>query len=700
MHMSKNEGRFIPREELVILTDWNITMQTIEKLERFHENFPDKMCYVEDENGRIQGLLSVRERKLSVLLGRPAWNDSFFYTSEADGESIERLRRSKPTILTIPYVKDDCLKGEFSFSAALPVTEYMQWSLLKDSLQEWISERRIRSVRCTGNDSGISGLKTALRELGIDTQTQGAADFYVLGYSDSCRRYIDWLNGGDKPFGEHETGLYDFYMDRLITQCLSGLKRHHASFWYFEGPRVERFRHLHERDRELLMSPQSPRAIASDENSLSEVCDLEEDKEYIRKLSWNKRRFIERNGYFGPADFSEPGFDISIINGKRTTCRRPDDPTRRIYCFGICMAAGWYVPNDGTVESLLQKKLIDNGINSISVENCGTAEGITGAAFNDFQHILHTTFCDGDVVCAVSDYSDTLKQIIMDNGGRCRSLSPALEERRGGRWFLDLMLHINRRGNAVISDTIYDALDQAGDLRETAAPGDAFRLFSGESGPNERQTVLKEWTDRIGAVYPELLDARDGRRTGAIVMNCNPFTYGHRYLIEEAVKTVDRLIVFVVEEDRSVFPFAERIEMVKNGTADMKNVYVVPSGKLIISSDTFPEYFEKEQLQDQTVDTTKDLSTFIETICPIFCITDRFVGEEPFDRVTESYNRTMERILGEHRIGFHEIPRKKVDGKTVSASYVRELLKRGEWEELARYVPDTTLECLRRQTAV
>ena len=83
---------------------------------------------------------------------------------------------------------------------------------------------------------------------------------------------------------------------------------------------------------------------------------------------------------------------------------------------------------------------------------------------------------------------------------------------------------------------------------------------------------------------------------GAIVMNCNPFTRGHRYLIESAAKQVDTLYVFVVEEDKSFFPFTERLMLVRNGIKDLSNVIVLPSGKFMISSLTFPEYFVKKMI--------------------------------------------------------------------------------------------------------
>ncbi|MBQ9442198.1 MAG: [Selenomonadaceae bacterium] len=79
-------------------------------------------------------------------------------------------------------------------------------------------------------------------------------------------------------------------------------------------------------------------------------------------------------------------------------------------------------------------------------------------------------------------------------------------------------------------------------------------------------------------------------------MNCNPFTLGHEYLIEYASKKVKKLYIFVVEEDKSEFKFADRFELVKRGVKKFSNVEVLPSGKFIISQQTFSGYFNKENL--------------------------------------------------------------------------------------------------------
>ncbi|MBO4295992.1 MAG: hypothetical protein J5863_04475, partial [Desulfovibrio sp.] len=166
----------------------------------------------------------------------------------------------------------------------------------------------------------------------------------------------------------------------------------------------------------------------------------------------------------------------------------------------------------------------------------------------------------------------------------------------------------------------------------------------------------------------------DFSSAGAVVMNCNPFTRGHRSLVERAAGQSSLLYVFVVEEDRSVFPFDVRIRLVREGLADLANVAVLPSGPYMISQATFPSYFIKEQARAGEVCTDLDAVLFARRIAPALGIRRRFAGTEPSCAVTGAYNRIMASVLPAHGIEFVEFPRLEADGAPVSASAVRQLL--------------------------
>ena len=175
--------------------------------------------------------------------------------------------------------------------------------------------------------------------------------------------------------------------------------------------------------------------------------------------------------------------------------------------------------------------------------------------------------------------------------------------------------------------------------------------------------------------------------TGCIVMNCNPFTLGHRYLIEQAAKQVERLYVMVVKEDCSLFAYTERKAMVEQGVADIENVSVIDGSDYAISRATFPTYFLKRL--DDAADTQMllDLDLFRRHIAPALGATVRFVGTEPTDQLTRRYNQLMHEALKDVR----ETDRLEKDGYAVSASRVRKAMEEGDMNTIRQLVPPTTL---------
>jgi [citrate (pro-3S)-lyase] ligase len=179
---------------------------------------------------------------------------------------------------------------------------------------------------------------------------------------------------------------------------------------------------------------------------------------------------------------------------------------------------------------------------------------------------------------------------------------------------------------------------------------------------------------------------------GALIMNCNPFTLGHLYLVEEALRCCERLFLFVVEEDRSFFPFADRMCMVQEGVKHFGDrIRILASGKYIISSFSFPGYFTKEEiLAEEEQDSTLDVAVFGSVIAPALNITRRFVGEEPLDQVTSAYNKSMLFLLPPLGIKVEVMPRLIKDGAPVSASRVRAFLRDEHLDAARNLTPPST----------
>ena len=168
-------------------------------------------------------------------------------------------------------------------------------------------------------------------------------------------------------------------------------------------------------------------------------------------------------------------------------------------------------------------------------------------------------------------------------------------------------------------------------------------------------------------------------------------TLGHLYLIETASKENKEVLVFVVSEDLSSFPFLDRFEIIKSATSYLKNVTVLPTLSYLVSKITFPKYFLKEDQLIKDEQTLIDVLVYKQYYEKIFNINIRYLGEEPFSFNTNKYNQVLKTYLGSH---IKIIKRKKIGEKIVSASLVRKLLKENNTEEIKKYVPLATYEYL------
>ncbi len=214
------------------------------------------------------------------------------------------------------------------------------------------------------------------------------------------------------------------------------------------------------------------------------------------------------------------------------------------------------------------------------------------------------------------------------------------------------------------------------------------------------EIILMENTKNLQNYQKKLLSLKkDGDVIGTIVMNANPFTKGHLYLVEEASRRSDWLHLFVVREDASEFKFADRIELIKKGISHLKNVTLHEGSDYIISKATFPTYFIKDKGQVNELHAKLDLNVFRNQLAPYLGITHRFVGTEPYCKVTNNYNKNMKKILADKSgrtapIEVVEVQRVEFADKPISASRVRALLKEKNYKELASIVPSTTYEFL------
>lgn len=375
---------------------------------------------------------------------------------------------------------------------------------------------------------------------------------------------------------------------------------------------------------------------------------------------------------------------INIIGGHRVTLRANPNAPRRILMFGPCNVFGAYVRDEDTIENYLQGILSNNNYAEFQVVNCGTI-----GPEQCLDVLFSTAIYENDVViCFVPGMDDVFKK----NLGEFyyTGLSEVYSNiDRPTNHFLDNVRHCDGLVNKNVAERLWTIIE--GFLENEQHSSEINNKVMGDN--NYIPPDVRIYFDDFLAYNH--LKAESKLTIGTIVMNCNPFTNGHKHLIEHASKEVDRLIIFVVQEDKSFFSFNDRYNMVVAGVADYRNIIVVPSGKYIISKDTFAQYFEKEEVYSIVEDMEYDIRIFGEIVCKRLAISVRFVGEEPFDEVTRKYNERMKEILPEYGVRLEVIPRATSKGKEISATNVRRLLSDKDWESICRLCPDSTVTYLK-----
>ena len=224
-------------------------------------------------------------------------------------------------------------------------------------------------------------------------------------------------------------------------------------------------------------------------------------------------------------------------------------------------------------------------------------------------------------------------------------------------------------------------------FRLIAESPNAILMETGVGGIEKYSEELRVKSEELKNDESVVSNAR--KPIGVIVMNANPFTLGHRFLVEQSSELVERLYVVVVREDCSMFSYNERKAMVSQGVRDIGNVVVVDGSDYAVSAATFPTYFLK-QLSDATdTQIILDLDLYRRRIAPALGATIRFFGSEPTDPLTRRYNELMHQQLGEEHV--HEIQRKQQEGSAISASRVRKVMMEGCLWDAIQLVPPTTI---------
>ncbi len=208
---------------------------------------------------------------------------------------------------------------------------------------------------------------------------------------------------------------------------------------------------------------------------------------------------------------------------------------------------------------------------------------------------------------------------------------------------------------------------------------------------------LEEWEKSLAA-------AIEGKNVDAcIVMNANPLTVGHRYLVELASRRSSGLLVLVIQgspesggkgnhENTGIkFPFQVRLEMARTCLSEIPGVVVLPSGPYIISRDDYPKHFLSDEMGPASAHAVLDSMVFCHVLNSLG-IDKAFAGDEPRDELSEIHLNALRIECRDRGIALKVAERKRLGERYISSALARQAMADKDMEMLRAIVPKSVID--------
>ena len=642
------------------LSELTVNETSFEKrLEFYQTHYYDNIYFISD-CGKYLGFKSYQtEIQGKELLYEPIQLD-------LSTESVYRCFLNNPGVHRIPAIQDGILCGEY-YDASFPV--------FKDDIYKLYAGKRI----------GVLGesITNILSILPTAEQYNNGADYDLLIDTNIIPQFRRLLTYGKDI---KILSPYEILKPILIDKVISYFKDAGVSFLFINGimkkslndASIEEKKRLNMTIEQVLQDTEYlHRFCGTDTTSFNKLCQHKNDlNQFVKVVS---------NGICNVLlDKAEENYNI--IGGRRFTIGVPNNALVKIHMFGPCVVMGLCVADEMTICSILQKLINHKGY-SAEVVNHGLAYG--NDQLNDLLGMMDEPIRKGDCVIWFSSFEDDELQKLSERGIPIISVRECVKELND--WFLDNPFHCNAAVNQNIAKAVFHQIDK---LHCDLSDRKRYSMIESLSLNLHHNPYAILDSGELNTYMEYIKQFKcDAKKKGAVVLNANPCTYGHLYLIREALKYVDFLYVFLVEESVGSLPYMDREYMLKESLKYNRRVKVLRGGNIMTSEKVFPEYFNKSS-EPTRISLVLTHRAFGKIVSSTLGITYRFFGTEPNDMVTQALNESAREILPEYGIQPIFIERMSINGSYVSARNVRDLLQDDQYSELAKLVPFPTYKRL------
>lgn len=666
------------REDLIISNNF-ISLEEVINYAEQCANFTAPVIYVETDNGYVYQVTSDGKRNLEDY-NKSREEISAFVDKKLNLEELEKYFKDEFNCLSIPIIRDGHILGEYS----IQITDYNRLHVNVRDTMRFFGNEMLTAFQSEGfcvlcDDSLSAYLQGRNSSITVCTSIEMINQICSKATKVCDCKYgkdFAWLINSDKvePY-------YDVYGRTIIHTAVSFLRHNNISFAYVSGPKKDKI-DLSDDDAKDLSVHVPLNALHRHPEIIDRVYSRS-GKCYSHLINGGAVKFpIYFNGVHNALGNKESD-GINILNGRRITPNAPQKFQNRVFLFGACDICGNTVTDEYTVGFYLQEKFNKTFPARFRVENCGI--GGRSLEYDVFAHILSTEFRQGDRVILQFYFDEKVVNWLRAESVPIYELSHLFNVGHNfGHWCLGAVAHVSYKVNKAIADFYFSS----------------FNWDANSIGTNVSYGLSKYYIENYGLEeYIQRLLRQKQEHTnhnGAIVMNCNPMTYGHLKLIEYAASKCNWLYVFVITMDTFDFTFEQRYKMVVQSTKNFKNVTVMPSGKYFGTLLQFGEYSSKDSPgKIREIHPEKDIYIFGKYIANALNIKIRFVGEELVDAVTAQFNIILQQELPKYGVSLEIVPRFKQNGVIISAKHVRRLISEKKYDEVVKFIPPGALDIIK-----
>lgn len=596
-----------------------------------------------------------------------------------------------PGEFRVPVLERNVLVGEYYDSDSVGKCLYQN---IEDKALE-IANCFNKEIQAWGNDKNIlikssdankvSLLHKIITNADTNPNSNNNYDYIIdLNICPDFRKRIYGINS-------NVISVSEILIPILIMKLGDYFKRNNIGFYIFNGIKKSELKDLYPVEHTNIQK--SIEEVLQDDDYISSFVGTDsESREYIErhKVDLNQLAKFKSNGIHNILLDKHEKY-LNINDGIRFTSDTPRSANKAIHIFGPCIVFGLCVSDSQTIASHLQKLTNQEECIKANVINHGLSYGKD--LLNDVLYMMCTPLSAGDTIVWLSGFSSKELSYFKAIDLKVYDLKNKVEGMHN--WFLNNPFHCNSIANYVFAKYINEVLisnqfQYCLHGKKSMIEADNISL----KFDNDAIIHSPQMDEYIKFLQQYRIDNNQAKK-GCVVINANPCTKGHIHLIKEALKEVDFLYIFLVQESSLGFSYLDRESMLKTDLRDINNIVILPGGDIFTSAISFPEYFNRTA---QAINPLNNHRIFCEKIAPALNISIRFFGEESEDNVTRILNMTAKEQLPQYGIRVKIIPRLTYSDKPISAKNVRKYLKQKNIETLSRLVSPETLDYLLKFT--